>query len=158
MSHPEDRGDLGSGGGDARADLDADLRESFAALRRQEEATATRVETLSKLAAGRRQPSGLRRRLRPLVIAAASAAVAGAALIVASSGWLRTHVPQSGSSVGPVSSITSISRWRPGTDFLLRTPGQEVLTKPPAFGSSSIGIELGLGGALADRRDVHRRP
>jgi hypothetical protein len=142
------------GPGDSRPDLDPDLRDSFAALRRQEEAGAPEFEVLSESAARRRQPRGPSRRFRPLAIAAATAAVA-AALVVASAPWLRTPAPPADSSVRPV----SITAWRPATDFLLRTPGQEVLTKPPAFGSaSSIGIEFGLGSTSADRRDVQRRP
>jgi hypothetical protein len=142
-----------SGPGDSRPVPDSDLRDSFAALRRREEEAAPGFDALSESAARRRQPPGPSHRFRPLAIAAA--AVAGAALVVVSSPWFRTHVPPADPSTRAVASITA---WRPATDFLLRTPGQEILTKPPAFGgASSNGIELGLGGTAADH-DLQRRP
>jgi hypothetical protein len=145
-----------SGSDHSRPELDRELRDSFTALRRQEEAGAPEFDVLSERAARRRQPRGASGWFRPLAIAAATAAVAGAALVVASAPWLRTHVPQAAPSLRPGSSITA---WRPATDFLLRTPGQEVLTWPPAFGRAfSIGIELGLGSTAADRRERQRRP
>ncbi|HYL05283.1 MAG TPA: hypothetical protein VE075_04545 [Thermoanaerobaculia bacterium] len=154
-------------------DLDVELRGGFAALRRQEEAAAPSFGTFAKRGAKRaaeraaarrraRDPRAHGRRLPPLAIAAATAAVACAALVVVTSPWLGTHAPLGGTSVRPKPSITA---WRPATDFLLRTPGREILAGPPAFGSySAIGIALdpgrhgAPGGPAADRRDIQRRP
>ncbi|MBV8201236.1 MAG: hypothetical protein JOZ15_11490 [Acidobacteria bacterium] len=159
MSGPGDRRDAGGNGvrdvEDSRAGLDSDLRDSFAVLRRQEQAAAPGFAAMSE-AAAKSQPNGVgSRRLRPLLVAAAGAAVACAALVVGSSVWLRTHAPHARPSLQAESSITG---WRPVTDFLLRTPGQEVLAGPPPFGSSSIGMALGAGRAAADRHDTQRRP
>jgi hypothetical protein len=135
------------------ANLDRDLRDSFAALRRQEEAAAPGFGTLSELAARRRRRArGRKRRLQPLAAAAATAAVACAALVLATSPWLRPHARPAGT----YAPAPSISAWRPATDFLLRTPGHEVLVRLPAFGSSSA-----MGGVdpyfrdLYDFHDVH---
>jgi len=147
------RGAEGGGPGPGpRPDLDRELREGFAALRRQEKAAAPGFSTLAQRtgerAGGRSRQPGERgtwgtRRVRPLAIAAATAAVAGAALVLVTSPWLGTHAPSGASSPRPLPSITA---WRPATDFLLRTPGREILAGPPAFGrASSIGAGLGIG-------------
>jgi len=130
-----------------------DLRDGFAALRRQEENAAPSFATLAAAAARRRrQPHGRNRRWRPLAVAAATAAAVLGALVVGTSPWLRTHVLPS---TPPLGLAPSLSAWRPATDFLLRTPAQEILTTSPTFGRDR---SLGLGNPLSTLRDTSRRP
>jgi hypothetical protein len=105
-------------------DNDGDLRDRFAALRRQEEAQAPGFT--GPTVSGRKQ---LRPRSPSILIAAAACLVS----IAAAGLWLRTssHRPQS--DLGKPAA--SIMEWIPPTDFLLVTPGHELLETVPAIGT-----------------------
>jgi hypothetical protein len=102
---------------------DRDLRESFAALRSEEEA---RVPPMPSLPLRAHKPR--RRNLGRLV-----AATACLATIVAAGVWLLpgSRVPQE---PNPELAAASITSWKPATDFLLDTPGRELLEGVPAIG------------------------
>jgi hypothetical protein len=113
------------------AGLDSELRRRFAALRRQEAETAPGFGALWRRAVAAR---GRHPRPAPLAaLAAVAVAIALAALIVVTRPWARigglppAAPPQAGSA--PL-----ITAWRSPTDFLLRTPGEEVLSSTPSFG------------------------
>jgi len=109
-------------------DDDRDLRERFAALRREEEAGAPAIEGLVARARARTRGEALRIR-RPVLVLATAAAVL---LVIA---LLDLHKPPR---PFPVPSITE---WRSPTDFLLQTPGREVLESLPRFGEGLIPPE-----------------
>jgi hypothetical protein len=102
----------------AGADADRDLSGRFAALRRAEEQYTPEFVSLR-----RRRPrsSGS----RALQLAAAACVVIVLAAIV----WQRASVrwPQD-------RSVASITEWKAPTDFLLETPGRELLRTVPAIG------------------------
>ena len=107
---------------------DRDLRERFVALRREEEAGAPAIERL--LARAKARAGGKARRLgRPALALAAAAAVL---LVIA---LLSLREPASSVPVPP------ITEWRSPTDFLLQTPGREVLETLPRFGEGLIPPE-----------------
>jgi hypothetical protein len=113
----------------SRHDDDADLRRAFAALRESERQEPPPFARLW-------QSAGRRRRARPFLLAAAGAAAVAAALLAA---WLlRPQAPVP----ARAAAVPSLSRWRPATDFLLRTPGRELLGEPPALGRA-LPIDLG---------------
>jgi hypothetical protein len=99
---------------------DRELRERFAELRRADQARAG--EYLAVLY----QPARWTRHVRP----AKWAAVAGLALVIAVAVLLveRSKRRYAGSH------DVSITEWKSPTDFLLRTPGQEVLQTIPQIG------------------------
>jgi len=130
-------------------EVDPDLRRLFAELRRQEEPAAPRFAVLWGEAARRREvrrETSARHRLRPAALAGAAAAALAAVavlaiLAVAGLGWFRTAALPSDRSASR-SSAPWLADWRPPTDFLLRTPGREILSAAPAFGpSGSLGFE-----------------
>ncbi len=104
-------------------DEDRDLRRRFAALRRQELEAVPPFRRVWAAARARRRP-------RPRV----RFAVAAVALAILGLLWLRPDTrpaPESGTS-------PSIAQWRSPTDFLLATPGRELLSTVPALGSPAI--------------------
>ena len=101
---------------------DRDFRERFAALRREEEAAAPAIGQL--LARTRRMPE-VRRVGRSVAAAAAVAVLVVLAL-------LPVWDPERPSAAPPV------ENWRSPTEFLLRTPGREVLETLPRFGEGLI--------------------
>jgi len=128
----------------SRPDPDPDLARRFAALRQQERQAVPPFRLLWA-AAGRRRPGAAG---RFLLLAAAGAAVVAAALLAA---WLVAQkVPAPRPSPGAAPSIVE---WRSPTDFLLRTPGQEILRQPPALGRG-FAIEPGasIPSLTTDRR------
>ncbi len=142
--------------------LDPELRDGFAALRRQEEAAAPRFAAFANRVAERRShPEGVsspHRRLRQLAIGVAAVAVAGATLVISVVPRLGTHAQPAATS-GTLRPVPSLTAWRPATDFLLRTPGQEVLVNAPTFGREpAIGAELGVGSPADGRDEAQRRP
>jgi hypothetical protein len=144
--------DAGSGR-DSGRDPAPDLRDGFAALRRHEEQAAPSFATFAAEAARRRRgPRGRDHRWRPLAVAAATAAAVLGALAVGTSPWLRTHLSPS---TAAAQLAPSISAWRPATDFLLRTPAQEILSTSPTFGRDP---SLGLGNPPSTLNDTSRRP
>jgi hypothetical protein len=102
---------------------DRDLRDRFAALRREEEA---RAPAFAALATSRRQ----HRRLSPGMFIAAAACVAA---ILAAVLWAMPLLwkPQH----EPGTHVASITEWKPPTDFLLETPGRELLRTVPTIGA-----------------------
>lgn len=82
-------------------------------------------------------------------------ALAAAVLVVAGAGWLAffQRAPQSPSRVaGRETPIHSLSEWRSPTAFLLRGPGDVLLTTVPTFSAESAELNsLGV-------RAGHRRP
>ena len=110
---------------------DDDLRDRFAALRREEEGQAPEFALHVPGVAGHgRRRSGVK------IIAVAVTLVTVAAAIF----WLRL-VPQKPERevVKPVASLT---QWRAPTDFLLETPGRELLRTVPAIGVWHDYIEV----------------
>lgn len=94
---------------------DQDLRERFAALRREE---AERVPHFTMLE--QRRPAKPWPLWKP--------AMAFVALALAAALFLKFDQRP-----GPLSRGPSITEWKSPTDFLLQTPGREVLTHVPVF-------------------------
>ncbi len=110
-----------SGKGLHRADLpdgDDALRDRFAALRREEERQAPEFASLWPGRA--RAPRGKTRWL----VAAVCALIVVAAVL-----WLRS----AGRKPADVS-VVSLTEWKAPTDFLLETPGRELLRTVPEIG------------------------
>jgi hypothetical protein len=99
---------------------DDDLRERFAALREQDEREGPGFAQLRARALARRRVGARRWALA----AATTATLALFALIVG-------REPQ------PRPSMPSLAEWRAPTDFLLKTPGREVLTLGPSLDRGS---------------------
>jgi hypothetical protein len=102
---------------------DRDLREHFAALRREEESRVPPIAILSLN--GRRRFSG------KLIAAAVCLAVSIAPFV-----WLLPglRVNREVPNRGHEQASASITSWKPATDFLLDTPGRELLQGVPAIG------------------------
>ena len=109
--------------GNDRDFRDDDLRDRFAALRREEEAQAPEFAVFSPGVAGHG-----RRRSRVKIMAVAACLVTVAAVVF----WLR-FVPQKAERA-PGKPAVSLTEWRAPTDFLLETPGRELLRTVPAIG------------------------
>lgn len=109
-------------------DEDRDLRGWFAAQRREEQEAAPPFRRVWAAARAQRRP-------RPRVrFAIAAVALALVALL-----WLR---PDTGRAPEPGTS-PSIAQWRSPTDFLLATPGRELLSTVPALGDpATLGLSL----------------
>jgi hypothetical protein len=99
---------------------DRDLRDRFAALRREEEVGAPEFVAPSR--PGQEQVH----RRSPGVLVAAAACLA---ILVAGFLWPR---PRSGPQREPA--VASITQWKSPTSFLLDTPGRELLQTVPAIG------------------------
>jgi hypothetical protein len=129
----DDRHSAGSGSrnqGDAGSS-DETLRGRFAALRREDEQSVPGFAGLWRARA--RSP----RRWTYWLATAACAVVILAGLL-----WLRSVRPGS-----KVDKTVSITEWKAPTDFLLETPGREMLRTVPRL-ESNVG---GLGGYMALR-------
>jgi hypothetical protein len=116
---------------------DRDLYEAFAAVRRDEEAGAPPMSMRLRNARerGRQRFSG---RL--------AAGVACLATAIAASVWLLPRKDVSNRGRDPGAATVSISTWKPCTDFLLETPGREMLTEVPSVGEwHREAIARGLG-------------
>jgi len=100
---------------------DKDLRERFAALRREEEAQAPDFVVLT----ARRRPRSVGKFV--MVAACVVAIVVGVIL-------LRTVARKPEQGAG--GNIGSIAEWKAPTDFLLETPSRELLRSVPTIGSS----------------------
>jgi len=107
---------------------DQDLRDRFAALRRQEEPQAPGFTS---------RPASSRKPVRPRSPGTLLAAAAFLLAIAAAGLWLRTasHRPQP----EPGKPVASIADWKPPTDFLLDTPGRQLLATVPAIGALQNG-------------------
>lgn len=121
-SGPRNQSDAGSS--------DETLRGRFAALRREDEQHAPEFAGLWRTRA--RPP-----RRRNYWLATAACAVAILAVLF----LLRSIQPRP-----EVNTIASITEWKAPTDFLLETPGRELLRTVPSLGESKID---GLSGYTA---------
>jgi hypothetical protein len=102
---------------------DDDLRARFAALRREEEALAPEFALpLPGAAQGRRRSLGKR-------IALAASLVTATAVVV----LVLRFAPQE-PHPEPDKPVASLTEWKAPTDFLLETPGGELLRTVPAIG------------------------
>jgi hypothetical protein len=103
---------------------DNDLRDRFAALRREEEAQAPDFVVLASGSAARRRrrPAG-----KMIVLATCLAMMIAAAIFLLRPVLLKPKQ-------GPGSPVASITEWKAPTDFLLETPGRELLRTVPAIG------------------------
>ena len=133
---------------------DRDLRERFAALRAEEQRRAPRFSAVWAAAEDRRgRRQGRRAGLR------LAAAFAGAALLtLAVFVWRPSSPPPPAPGSEPVP--PSITEWRAPTDFLLETPGREVLRTVPRFGRSGLPVDrtrLAPPAASPTSDPAHRR-
>jgi hypothetical protein len=103
---------------------DDDLRHRFAALRREEEAQAPQFAGSSLRGAGH----GRSRSVRKFIAATVCLATMAAAVFL-----LRPVAPKR-QPTAPMPDV-SLLAWRPHTDFLLQTPGRELLQSVPAIGA-----------------------
>ena len=102
---------------------DDDLRRRFATLRAEEEARAPRfAASYAAQARHVRQRSGI-----PGKLIAATACVA---IIVAAAFWRPSSPRREGQPVA------ALAQWKAPTDFLLQTPGRELLQTVPTLGTS----------------------
>jgi hypothetical protein len=101
---------------------DQDLQERFAALRREDASRAPGFEALQR----RRPPA-----VRPW----RARAVAAAALLVVATLLFKVY-QRPASRPGPL-----ITEWRSPTDFLLQTPGRELLQGVPTLARAPYGTE-----------------
>lgn len=108
--------------GDAkRTDADADMRAAFTAVRNADAVGAPPFEAV--LALARRDTH----RRRPWLVPALTGSVAAAALAVAIVAVMHRPEPR-------VPPPVSIEEWTAPTDFLLETPGRELLETVPRIG------------------------
>jgi hypothetical protein len=106
---------------------DRDLHEIFAEVRREEEEHVPPISMLS-LTARTHRPRRLSGRL-------AAAAVCLATLILAALWRLPgPRMSPEGADPGRQQAANSITSWKPATDFLLDTPGRELLEGVPDIG------------------------
>jgi hypothetical protein len=104
-------------------DAEQRLQEQFRALRREAGGGTPRFhDTIASLAAHRERAAQLRRR---------SWAVAGGIAVAAAALALVALLRPGGTRPVPVS--LAAARWEAPTDFLLRTPGAELLRRLPTF-------------------------
>ncbi len=103
---------------------DRDLRDLFASLRAEEESSAPDLEDLL-----RRQPVRGRSKSAGRLIAAGALLAAAIAAVV----WLLPEIEKPhGYRERPVAFIT---QWKSPTDFLLDTPGRDLLQTVPSVGA-----------------------
>jgi hypothetical protein len=124
-----------------RKDDDTDLRSAFEALRREDAARAPSFEALL-----RKAPRSADRR-RPWLVPAVTGAVAAAALTVAIVSVARRPEPR-------LPPPVSIEEWTAPTDFLLQTPGRELLETVPRIGDVPSMGPLDLTEIRGKRRSV----
>lgn len=119
---------------------DADLRASFSRLREEERGRAPDFRRAWAAARSRRRP---RRRSPLLAVAASAAGLAALAgifgLAVLGERWLASGPP--GRATSPP---TALADWRSPTDFLLETPGQDLLHTPQRLGAPRLDQDLGI--------------
>jgi len=114
---------------DEVSDEDRDLHDAFAAVRREEATQVPPFSMPSRIALEHR-----RRRWSGTLVAATACA---AALIVAAVSLRpKGRTTHEGASPEPAQAIASITTWKPETDFLLNTPGRELLQGVPVIGES----------------------
>ncbi len=108
---------------------DSDLREQFASLRRDEATSVPSFERVIGIARRRSNDAGWR------------VAIAASLLIVAM-GAVIFRVSRPPEAPTTRVSVPSLADWRAPTDFLLDTPGRELLhTVPDLGGRTSTGLD-----------------
>lgn len=121
-------------------DTNSDLRQIFSVLKEEDRQLGTSFRALL----GRSRPR--RRAASRRWVAAASIAAAGAVIVVALVNTMNRASPKPW--IHPSLSATS---WRAPTDFLLETPGRELLGSMPSLGSpTDWPLPAASGGAAAD--------
>ncbi len=109
--------------GDDRVFGDDDLRARFAALRREEEALAPEFAfPVAAVPQRRRRSVGKR-----LAFAASLVTLSVVVVLVLRFASQKAHL-------GPGRPVASLTAWKAPTDFLLETPGRELLRTVPAIG------------------------
>jgi hypothetical protein len=112
---------------------DRDLRESFDALRREDEGASPAFNSMWDRAARRDASRRLTHASRQAVwVAAGVAFLAGATILY----WTPSPPPEAVSA----DVARAFAEWRAPTDFLLRTPGRELLETVPR-----VGVDLPSG-------------
>jgi len=114
---------------------DEDLRDRFAALRREEEARTPEFARLLKTRV---------ERVRRWPAVSMTAAAVCTVIVIAVALWLgraawRPHQEQR-------AAVASITAWKSPTDFLLETPGSEMLRTMPELGFSRVETKAGAAG------------
>jgi hypothetical protein len=127
---------------ETRKDDEADLRAAFAVVRSEDAAAAPSYEAV--LAASRRIPQ----RRRPWLVPALTGTMAAAVVAVALVAVTRRPEPR-------LPSPVSIEEWTAPTDFLLETPGRELLETVPNIGK--VPTVRPLDGADENGRPPKRR-
>jgi hypothetical protein len=118
---------------DPRRDDEADLRAAFAGMRREDAAGAPAFEAVVTAAS-----RGVAKRRRPWLVPTLTGTVAAAALAVAVTAVLRRPEPR-------IPATRTIEEWIAPTDFLLETPGRELLETVPEIGAlPAIGADEAL--------------
>lgn len=107
-------------------DREDKLSELFHALRAEDEARAPSYQRVMS----RRSPA--RGRIWPLVYAA---------MVLLFVLWWQPYSPAERHAAAVTRPAESLSNWHAPTDFLLRTPGQELLEQLPSFDSSTPAIQ-----------------
>lgn len=108
---------------------DRELAAAFADLRREEEVRTPPFDEIVRR--GRAHPSRAGRSLaaRPLWLAAAAA-------LVALGVWLGVRTRE----IRPSAAVPPLAEWRSPTDFLLATPGRDLLAAPAAWDRSVLDL------------------
>jgi len=106
---------------------DRDLYERFAAVRREEE---TRVPEIPVVLPAAHVQAGRKFAWKP------TAATACVAMTIAVAAWLHSGYRDQHKGPGREreQAAVSITTWKPATDFLLETPGRELLQGVPDIG------------------------
>lgn len=124
---------------------DRDLASLFEELRRADEASAPPFKNvLERRGVGLRKPA----RVAPLRFAALAVLLVAAALAV-----VLTRRPP-GETAGPEPPVT-VAQWKSPTDWLLRTPGSELLSELPTL-PGSVPKYAGFEGAEKVRDETPR--
>jgi|SRR5918996_750966 hypothetical protein len=105
---------------------DRDLQELFSALRRH---TASKTPWFDATVAAARRPTPPLRSPRAVRLVAAAAAAAAVVLLAVT--WFGPRRPPAGIDL-------ATTRWQAPTDFLLQTPGADLLRTVPALGSTTL--------------------
>jgi hypothetical protein len=110
-------------------DDDRALAAAFAGLRREEEGKTPPFAEVVRRGRARRAPAAGFLPARPLWLAAAVA-------LVALGVWLgvRAWEPR------PSAAVPPLAEWRSPTDFLLATPGRDLLAAPAGWGRSVLDL------------------
>jgi hypothetical protein len=120
---------------------DSVIRQRFADLREEESARVPEFEQV------------LRRR-RPGRYTGLRAIAAGAFLVLVAATVIGLLVPHGRAMRAPDAAAPSLAQWRAPTDFLLDTPGRELLQAIPHIGESLSGDFT----ALPERKSISPRP